>query len=266
MSRIIHPTAIVADSVELADDVEIGAYCVLEGNVKIASGTRLMSHVSIAGNTTIGHDNRFFPYSSVSHEPQDLKFHGEPSQVVIGDRNTIREHATIHPGTEGGGMMTRIGNDNLLMAYTHIAHDCLLGNQIVMANAATLAGHVSIDDGAIIGGMSAIHQFLRIGRYSMVGGMSGVVKDIPPYCLTAGGYRSGLAGLNLVGLKRRGFTSKDVRLLKEIYRVLFQNSDPIEQRLAEADVLAEDDGHALHLIQFVRDATRGLTMHRRDQS
>ncbi|MDQ6967541.1 MAG: acyl-ACP--UDP-N-acetylglucosamine O-acyltransferase [Mariprofundaceae bacterium] len=266
MSVSIHPSSVVSDKAELGEGVCIGPFCVVDEYVRVGDGTQLISHVVLSGHTTLGKNNRIFPFASLGHEPQDLKYHGEPSEVVIGDNNTIRENVTINPGTEGGGMITRIGNNNLLMAYSHVAHDCLLGNDIVMANCATLAGHVCVDDGAIIGGMSAIHQFLRIGRYAMIGGMSGIVKDVPPFCLTAGGYRPGLAGLNLVGLKRQGLGLERVRMLKEVYRILLQSNDSLDQRLAEAKVLAEGDGLAEHLVAFVSTSKKGLTVHRREQS
>jgi len=247
----IHPSAIIADGATLADDVEIGPFCVIDEHVSIGSGTVLKSHVSISGHTTIGANNRFFPFSSIGHEPQDLKYHGEASEV---------------PGTEGGGMVTQIGNSNLLMAYTHIAHDCKVGNHVVMANCATLAGHVDIGDGAVIGGLSAIHQFLRIGRYAMVGGMSGIVKDVPPFCLTAGGYRPSLSGLNSLGLKRQGVTSSQLSTLKEVYRALFQQSESLKQRVEAATQLAGDDAFALHLIDFVATAKKGVTIPSRDKT
>lgn len=264
MSSLIHPSAVIADGAEIGENVEVGPYCVIDEHVKLGDGCRLASHVVLSGHTTIGKNNRFFPFASIGHEPQDLKFHGEASEVVIGDDNTIRESVTINPGTEGGGMLTKIGNGNLLMAYSHVAHDCIVGNEVIMANNATLAGHVTVEDGAIIGGMSAIHQFLRIGKYSMIGGMSGIVKDIPPFCLTAGGYRPGLAGLNLVGLKRRGFSSDQIRVLKELYRLLLQGSGKLGDRLQEAETIAGDNPDAQHLVEFVRTAGRGLTVHRRD--
>lgn len=266
MSTSVHPTAVVSSKAELGDGVCVGPFCVIDEHVRVGAGTQLISHVVLSGHTTLGENNRVFPFASLGHEPQDLKYHGEPSEVVIGDDNTIRESTTINPGTEGGGMKTSLGNNNLLMAYSHVAHDCLLGNDIVMANCATLAGHVHVGDGAIIGGMSAIHQFLRIGRYAMIGGMSGIVKDVPPFCLTAGGYRPGLAGLNLVGLKRQGLGLERIRLLKEVYRILLQSNDSLSQRLAEANMLAEGDDCAEHLIDFVSTSKKGLTVHRRDQS
>ena len=265
MNSQIHPTAIIADGANIGDNVRIGPYCVVDEHVEIGDGCQLYSHVVISGHTRIGCRNRFFPFCSVGHEPQDLKYHGEDSVVMIGDDNTIRENVTINPGTEGGGMLTRIGNNNLLMAYVHIAHDCLLGDRIVMANCATLAGHVSIDDDAIIGGMSAIHQFLRVGKLAMVGGMSGIVQDVPPYTLTAGGYRPGLVGLNAVGLKRHGFSTSDIRDLKEVYRLLLQGAGELQPRLEQAYALTDEDTHARHLVDFVQSAKRGITPHRRDQ-
>jgi len=263
---MIHPTAIIADEAKIGEGVKIGPYCVVDADVEIGDGCELTSHVVVTGRTRIGVRNRIFPFASIGHQPQDLKFHGEPSEVVIGDDNTIRESVTINPGTEGGGMLTKVGNRNLLMAYAHVAHDCIVGDEVIMANNATLAGHVTVEDGAIIGGMSAIHQFLRIGKYSMIGGMSGIVKDIPPYCLAAGGYRPGLAGLNLVGLRRRGFSNERIKVLKEIYRILLQGSGNIESRLAETEGLAGDDADAKHLVEFVRTSEKGLTLHRRDSA
>ncbi|MBL1351806.1 MAG: acyl-ACP--UDP-N-acetylglucosamine O-acyltransferase [Zetaproteobacteria bacterium] len=266
MTVKIHPSAVIADGAQLGEGVEVGPFCVIGEHVSIADGTLLKSHVVITGHTTVGKNNRFFPFASIGHEPQDLKYHGEPSEVIIGDDNTIRENVTINPGTEGGGMLTKVGNNNLLMAYTHIAHDCSVGNGVVLANCATLAGHVDIDDGAVIGGMSAIHQFLRIGRYAMVGGMSGIVKDVPPFCLTAGGYRPSLSGLNALGLKRQGATSSQLKHLKEVYRVLFQSTGSLQQRIIEAKAMANGDAYADHLIEFAATAKKGLTIPARDKN
>jgi len=249
----------------LASKVRIGPYCIIDGPVILGEGCELHSHVVLSGRTTIGANNRFFPFSSAGLEPQDLKYHGEPSQVVIGDDNTIREHVTIHAGTEGGGMVTRIGHHNLLMAYSHVAHDCLLENNIVLANGATLAGHVTIDDRAIIGGLTAIHQFLRIGRLAMIGGMSGIVKDVPPFTMIAGGYRPGLAGLNVVGLRRAGFNNDRIALFKQIYRLLFQRDLSHKERVASALALADTDDDARDLIDFIDSAKRGVTQPRGDE-
>ncbi|MDQ6972281.1 MAG: acyl-ACP--UDP-N-acetylglucosamine O-acyltransferase [Mariprofundaceae bacterium] len=261
---MIHSTAVVAEGARIADDVKIGPYCVIGEHVSLGEGTELMSHVVIGGRTSLGKGNRVFPFAAIGMEPQDLKFHGEPSSVEIGDNNTIRENVTINSGTEGGGMLTSIGNSNLLMAYVHIAHDCHLGNEVVMANCATLAGHIEIHDGAIIGGMSAIHQFVRVGRYSMIGGMSGIGKDVPPFCLTAGGYRPGLVGLNVIGLKRKGFSLDDIASLKKAYRLLLQGVGAMSEKITCAELEMDGNKYAGELLQFVRDAKRGLVMHRRD--
>ncbi|NWF38668.1 acyl-ACP--UDP-N-acetylglucosamine O-acyltransferase [Mariprofundus sp. NF] len=265
MSPVIHPTAIIDTGAELGEGVSVGPYSVVGPNVKIGDNCELLSHTVITGNTTMGSGNRIFPFSSIGQIPQDLKFHGEPSEVIIGDNNQIRENVTINAGTEGGGMVTRIGNNNMLMAYTHVAHDCILGNGIVLANCATLAGHVEVDDQAIIGGLSAIQQFVRIGKLAMIGGMSGVTKDVAPYCLLAGGYRAGLSGLNLIGLKRKGFNTTQITRLKEIYRILLLESGKRDVRLLEAEALLQDgDDVAREIIEFVRGAKRGLMTHGRD--
>ena len=267
MNSLIHPTAIIDAGAELGDGVSIGPYSIVGPNVTVGDGCELMSHAVVTGNTTMGKGNRVFPFSSIGQIPQDLKYHGEPSEVIIGDNNQIRENVTINAGTEGGGMVTRIGNNNLLMAYTHIAHDCVLGNNIVLANCATLAGHVEVDDQAIIGGLSAVQQFVRIGRLAMIGGMSGVTKDVAPYCLLAGGYRAGLSGLNLVGLKRKGFNTTQIGRLKEIYRILLQESGKRGERLDEAEsLLQEGDDVAREIIEFVRSAKRGLMTHGRESA
>lgn len=261
---LIHPTAIVAATAEVADDARIGPYCLVGEGVRIGAGCELASHVVVTGRTRIGQNNRIFPFASIGHEPQDLKYKGEPSEIVIGDGNTIREGVTINPGTQGGGMLTSIGNNNLLMAYAHVAHDCRIGDGVVLANCATLAGHVEVQNGAIIGGLSAIHQFVRIGSLAMVGGMSGVVKDVPPFCLTAGGYRPGLAGINIIGLKRRGVPQASVQLLKELYRLLLASAGKLAERLAQAEQLVGEDAYGRAMVDFVRDAKRGLTLPRRN--
>lgn len=265
MSSLIHPTAIIEEGAKLGDGVKIGPYCVIGKDVEIGDGCELMSHVVVTGYTRMGARNRVFPFSSIGQIPQDLKFHGEASRVEIGDDNQIRENVTINAGTEGGGMLTKIGDRNLLMAYVHIAHDCILGDENVLANCATLAGHVIVDNQAIIGGMTAVQQFVRIGRLAMIGGMSGITKDVAPYCLVAGGYRSGLSGLNIVGLKRKGFTLSQVNQLKQIYRLLLQEGGKRDQRLAEAEaLLVEGDDTGRDMIEFVREAKRGLTTQGRD--
>jgi len=261
---MIHPTAVIANGAEVHPDASIGPYCVLGEHVHIGADTELVSHVVISGHTDIGERNRFFPFSSIGNEPQDLKYHGEASRVLIGDDNTIRENVTVNTGTEGGGMVTRIGNKNILMAYVHVAHDCQIGNEAILANCATLAGHIEIADGVIVGGLSAIHQFVRIGRYVMIGGMCGINKDVPPFCLVSGGYRAELTGLNLVGLKRRGFSLHDVKVLKQLYRMLLQSNESLAGRIDQAQAVADENLHAMEMLEFVGSAQRGLVVHKRD--
>jgi len=261
---MIHPTAIIAEGAEVHRDASIGPYCVIGEHVYIGADTELVSHVVVSGHTHIGERNRIFSFSTIGNEPQDLKYHGEASRAMIGDDNTIRENVTINTGTEGGGMETRVGNKNMLMAYVHVAHDCQIGNEVILANCATLAGHIEIADGVIIGGLSAIHQFVRIGRYAMLGGMCGINKDVAPFCLVAGGYRAELTGLNLVGLKRRGFSLTDVKVLKQTYRLLLQSNEALAERIDQAGSVAGDNPHAKEMLEFVGSAQRGLVLHKRD--
>ena len=219
---MIHKTAIVSDKAQISKNVEIGAFCVVGDNVKIGEGTVLKSHVVIDGDTTIGKNNTIFPFATVGLVPQDLKFAGENSQLIIGDNNTIREHVTIHLGTKDGGMITKIGNNCLLMVGVHVAHDCLIGNDVILANNATLAGHVQIDDNVVIGGLSAVHQFVRIGKGAMIGGMSGVENDVIPFGLVMG-ERAHLAGINLVGMKRQNISRDEIHALRNFYKQVFEN-------------------------------------------
>ena len=253
----IHPLAQVSKDAELAPGVWIGPYCVVGPEVSIGSGTRLISHVVVDGRTVIGKGNTVFPFSSIGMVPQDLKYHGEPSSVIIGDNNTIRESVTIHRGTEGGGMVTRIVDQNLLMAYCHVAHDCLLGSRIIMANAANLAGHIVIEDGAIIGGLSGIHQFVRIGTLSMIGGMSGVPKDVPPY-VWASGNRAFLYGLNLEGLKRARVSPETISHLKKAYQILFRSGLSQKEAVKKVTEVLPSSTEIGQLLEFLRQSERGV--------
>jgi len=261
---MIHPTAIIAQGAEIHPDAAIGPYCVVGEHVHIGADTELVSHVVVSGHTHIGERNRIFSFSAIGNEPQDLKYHGEPSRAIIGNENTIRENVTINTGTEGGGMETRIGNKNMLMAYVHVAHDCQIADEVILANCATLAGHIEISEGVIVGGLSAIHQFVRVGRYVMIGVMCGINKDVPPFCLVSGGYRAELTGLNLVGLKRRDFSLSDVKVLKQIYRILLQSNESLAGRMQQAEPVAGDNPHAKEMLEFVGSAQRGLVTHKRD--
>ncbi len=216
----IHPTAIISNKAQLGSNNEIGPYCIIGDKVKMGDGNILKSHVVLEGNSEIGSQNIFFPFSYVSDTPQDLKFIGEDAKIIIGNKNQIREHATIHPGTKGGIMETRVGSNCLLMVNSHIAHDCVVGNNVILANNATLAGHVEVDDFVIIGGLAAIHQFVRIGKYAMIGGMSGVKYDVIPFGVVS---RDGdnLSGLNLIGMKRKGFLRQEIHDLRHFYKELF---------------------------------------------
>jgi UDP-N-acetylglucosamine acyltransferase len=253
----VHATAIVDDKAELDRDVQVGPYCVIGAGVKIGKGSRLKSHVVVEGRTTLGQGNTIFPFASVGSMPQDLKYRGEPSELIIGDRNTIREYVSLNPGTTGGGMMTRVGNDNLLMMYCHIAHDCILGDRNVIANGATLGGHVIIQDQVIVGGLVGIHQFVKIGSGAILGAGSMVSKDVPPFC-NATGDRARLRGLNLEGLRRRGFDRAKIDTLKKAYRIIFQSkkktSEALQKVRAEIPPSAEID----LLIAFIEASQRGI--------
>src|SRR3989338_10904735 len=220
----IHPSAIVSATASLGRGVEIGPYCVVGNDVKIGDGTILKSHIVVEGDTQIGKNNVIFPFASIGAAPQDLKFFGEKARLVIGDDNKIREHVTIHLGTKDGAMLTQIGNNCLLMVGVHIAHDCKVGNHVILANNATLAGHVEVGDDVVIGGLSAVHQFVRIGQGAMIGGMSGVESDVIPYGLVMG-ERAFLAGLNLIGMKRRNISREEIHALRNFFKKLFEEKN-----------------------------------------
>jgi UDP-N-acetylglucosamine acyltransferase len=251
----IHPTAIVEDGVDIGENVTIGAHAHIKSNVKIGDNTHIDSGAYIGSYTTIGNGCRVFPSAVVGTIPQDLKFEGEMSELIIGNNTTIREFCMINRGTKGGGSVTKIGDNNLLMAYVHIAHDCILGNNIVIANAVQFAGHVVVEDNVVVGGMSAVHQFVRIGKFAMIGGMSGVALDVAPYCLAVGN-RAHLNGLNLVGLKRAGFDYKEINELKKAYKLLFRSSNTFNEAY---DALKNSPSkNVIHMIDFLKDSPRGF--------
>ncbi len=222
----IHPTAVIEDGAQIAASAIIGAYCVVGAHAKIGDQVELRSHVSISGDTEIGEGPVIYPFTSLGQPPQDLKFKGEASRLVIGKNNQIREHVTMNPGTEGGGLLTQVGDNCLFMVGAHVAHDCVVDNHVILANNATLAGHVSVGDGAIIGGLAAIHQFVRVGRGAMIGGMSGVEKDVIPFGSVTG-ERANLSGLNLIGLKRRNLDREVIHALRAAYKELFENNEGV---------------------------------------
>ena len=221
---MIHPTAIVNKNSKISKNVEIGPYCVIGSDVEIGPNSKLHSHISIKGKTKIGKNNEIFPFVSIGTSPQDLKYKGEKNSIIIGDNNKLREYVNINPGTLQGGTITKLGNNNLLMVYCHIAHDCNIGNDIVLANNVQVGGHVKIEDNAIVGGSCAIHQFSRIGKLAMVGGMTGVLSDVIPFSLSLGN-RNNLVGLNLIGLRRAKISNDDIKILQKSYNVIFSNQN-----------------------------------------
>ncbi len=252
MTKNIHPTAVIEDGAALGADVKIGPYCVVGANVKLGDGVDLKSHAVIAGYTTIGEGTVVYPFASLGHAPQDLKFAGEKSELIIGKRNTIREHVTMNPGTAGGGLKTAIGDNCLFMTASHVAHDCVIGNNVIMANNATLAGHVHVGDYCVLGGLSAVHQFVRIGAHAMIGGMSGVENDVIPFGLVKG-ERAHLAGLNYVGLERRGFSKDQIRALLKAFKSIFEDaSDTLAERTEKAADTFSGDEPVMRIIDFIR--------------
>ena len=255
---IIHATAVVDAGADIAEDVDIGPYCVVGGEVSLGAGTRLESHVVVGGDTTIGAGCHIFPFASIGLRPQDLKYAGEPSQLIIGDGNTIREHVTMNPGTEGGGLITRVGRGGLFMVGAHVAHDCDIGNQVIMANNATIGGHVVIGDYAILGGLSAVHQFVRIGAHAMIGGMSGVENDVIPFGSVMG-ERAFLSGLNIIGLRRRRFSRDDIHALRTAYRLFFADEGTMAERIADVAELFPDNQAVMDVVAFIQaDSSRSV--------
>ena len=221
---MIHKTAIIESNSKISKNVKIGPYSVIGANVEIGEGTEIQSHVSIIGNTKIGKNNKIYPFASIGNDPQDLKFKGEETKLEIGDNNKIREYVTVNPGTKGGGGLTKVGNNCLFMVSSHIAHDCYVGNNVILANNVPLGGHAFVDDDVIIGGNSAVQQFTRVGRSAMIGGMCGVVRDVIPYGIVHGN-RSVLQGLNLIGLRRKNFQNKEIIVLSDAYKEIFKNEN-----------------------------------------
>lgn len=254
---MIHSTAIIHPGAKIAENVSIGPYSVIGENVVIGSGTTVASHVVIEGWTEIGCDNKIYQFSSIGANPQDLKYAGEDTRLKIGDRNQIREFTTMNRGTAEGGGLTTIGNDNLFMAYSHVAHDCIVNDHVILANGATLAGHVEVESTAILGGLVAVHQFCRIGSHTMISGGAMVTQDIPPYTI-AQGDRAKTVGLNLIGLKRRGFSEETIRGIKKAYRLIFRSGARLEDALAQVSSEIEPSPELDHFVEFIKDSQRGI--------
>lgn len=254
----IHASAIVHKGAEIDPSAEVGPYCVIGPRVKIGPQTRLVSHVVVDNDTTIGARNTLYPFCSIGAPPQDLKFKGEPARLVIGDDNTIREGATLNIGTAGGHMETRIGNGCLLMAYTHVAHDCIIGNRVILANSVALAGHVTIHDNVIMGGIAGVHQFCRIGRNAFIAGGAMAAQDVPPFCI-AHGDRAQLVGINVVGLKRAGWTREQIRVVRDAFKRLFLSDGTRLTALERTEKeLAAQHPVVAEMCQFIREAERGV--------
>lgn len=254
---MIHPTALVDQSAQLDLDVEVGPYAIIGADVSIGRGTRIGPHAVVRGPSVIGRDNRIFQFASVGEDPQDKKYGGEPTTLTIGDRNLVRESATIHRGTVQGYGETRIGNDNLFMAYTHVAHDCIIGDQVIMANAASLGGHVVIEDWAILGGFTIVHQFCRIGAHSFSAMGSVIGKDVPPY-ITIDGHPAVPRGINSEGLKRRQFSTEQISAIRRAYRLLYLSNLKLEESTRALDELAEAEPVVAAMTAFLGASARSI--------
>jgi UDP-N-acetylglucosamine acyltransferase len=252
-----HPTAIIDPAAELADDVSVGPYSIIGPKVRIESGTTIGPHVVLTGRTTIGRNNRIFQFSSLGEIPQDKKYSGEDTELVIGDDNTIREFCTFNLGTPDGGGRTVIGNDNWIMAYVHIAHDCIIGNHTIMANNAALAGHVTVADHAILGGYALIHQFCEIGEHAFISFASHVNQSVPPY-VTVSGEKSSVKGINTEGLKRRGFTAEQIQNIRRAYRTLYRSGLTLDDARASLQEMAEDADEIRLMVDFLGHVERGI--------
>jgi UDP-N-acetylglucosamine acyltransferase len=256
MVNRIHPTAIISPKAVISDTAKIGAYCVIGEHVRVHDNVELISHICVDGVTEIGQNTVIFPFASIGSIPQDLKYNGELGQLYIGKNNIIREQVTINIGTQGGGMVTKIGDNNLLMTAVHVGHDCHIGNHVILVNNATLAGHVTIDDGAVLGGLCAVHQFCRIGKLAMIGGMSGVEHDVIPFA-TVMGNRAVLKGLNLIGLERANFEKSDIHIMRSAYKKLFDKENGSFDSRIEAVALENGDCPLVAtVIAFLREPTK----------
>ncbi len=260
MSTTIHPSAVVEQGAQLGEGVSIGPFCHVGENVQLGDHTKLESHVVVAGRTTIGAGCHLFPFASIGHRPQDLKYHGEPSRLEIGNNTTLREYVTVQPGTEHGGMLTKVGDGCLLMASAHVAHDCAIGNSVILGNNAMIAGHCTLEDHVIVSGGSGAHQFVRIGEHAFIGGMTGVGSDVIPYGMVIGN-RGWLSGLNIVGLRRRGFDRDEIHTIRQAYRLMFSDEGTLAERIDDVAKMFPDSPSVQRVIEFIRsDSDRTLCL------
>jgi len=264
MTARIHPTAIVDSKAQLGEDVEIGPYCIIGPDVTIGARTRLQSHVIVEGHTVMGEDNIVSPFASLGAPPQHLAYRGEPTRLVVGDRNIIREHATMNIGTAAAGGLTEVGSDGMYMIECHVGHDCRIGDRVILTKGATIGGHCHIDDYVIVGGLAAVHQWGRVGRHAMIGGLAAVVKDVIPYGSVWGNHAH-LEGLNLVGLKRRGFDRDIINTMRAAYRMLFADEGTFQERIDDTVETYSDCPQVMEVIDFIRaDASRPLCLPERE--
>ncbi|HEX9771829.1 MAG TPA: acyl-ACP--UDP-N-acetylglucosamine O-acyltransferase [Steroidobacteraceae bacterium] len=257
MAASIHPTAVIAPDAALAEDVEVGAFALIGPGVEIGARTRIGPHAVIQGPTRIGVDNQIFQFASVGSAPQDKKYKGEPTGLEIGDRNIIRECVTLNRGTSKDAGVTRIGSDNLFMAYSHVAHDCVVGNQCVLANTAMIGGHVHLGDWVIMGGLSGVHQFCKIGAHAFIANNTTVTRDVPPYVMVAG-HPAAAHSVNAEGLKRRGFSPQQIRNLRNAFRVLYRSGLKLADAASQLEALAKEQPEILALVEFLPQSTRSI--------
>jgi len=254
---LIHPSAIIDKQAELASDVSVGPYSVIGAQVKIGAGTEIGPHVVIKGPTSIGKQNRIYQFASIGEDPQDKKYAAEITRLEIGDRNIIREYTSLHRGTKQDHSLTQIGNDNLFMAYTHVAHDCIIGDHVIMANGASLAGHVRLNSHAILGGFTLVHQFTQIGQYSFAAMGSAVTQDIPPFIMV-GGRPTRPHGINSVGMERNGISAEDIRLIRKAYKIIYKMNLRLDDAIDQMEDLAGDSKEVSDMVNFLRNVTRGI--------
>jgi UDP-N-acetylglucosamine acyltransferase len=254
---LIDSKAIVDSQAELADDVSVGPYSVIGADVKIGAGTIIGSHVVIKGPTSIGKENRIYQFTSIGEDPQDKKYAAEITRLEIGDRNTIREFTSMHRGTQQDNCVTKIGDDNLFMAYTHVAHDCIIGNNVIMANGASLAGHVHLNNNAILGGFTLVHQFTQVGQYSFAAMGSAITQDIPPFIMV-GGKPTRPHGINSVGMERNGISTEDIRLIRNAYKIIYKMNLRLEDAIEKMEDMSSDSKQLTDMISFLRNVSRGI--------